>query len=156
MTMTNAEQPAPGVVYSLPSIPPPPGSTLSVDGENRVGWTPPPMPINLPPDCTLRVRGGNPNDPDEKRRPTDPVGLSRSLLKVLLQNPERVVRLQCVGSTALYIASEAFRLAAADFEQRQHGFVLVNRQSTYTANVGGRNAKGICLRVFPIPVRDAL
>ena len=32
---------------------------------------------------TLRARGGDPNDPDPKRRPTDPVGLSRSILQFL-------------------------------------------------------------------------
>lgn len=107
-------------------------------------------------DYTIRVRGGNHGDPDPSRRPTDHVGLSQSLLKMMLQNPERVVRVQCVGAKALFIACEAFRLAAVNFEKSQHGFVLVNRQSTYMANIAGRNAKGICLRIFPIPVRDAV
>lgn len=124
-------------------------------GETRVVSVPRPNDT-LPPDCALRVRGGDPNDPDEKRRPTDPMGLSRSLLKVLLGNPERVVRLQCVGPVAYNIAGEAFAIAAADYEKTEHGFVLVNRQSTYTASVGGRDAKGKCWRVFPIPIRHAL
>ena len=35
---------------------------------------------------TLRARGGDPNDPDPNRRPTDPVGVSRSILHVLKDN----------------------------------------------------------------------
>ena len=31
----------------------------------------------------LRARGGDINDPDMSRRPTDPVGLSRSIVHVL-------------------------------------------------------------------------
>jgi hypothetical protein len=155
--MSDTEQVKPvGTVINLPSVPPPPGSVLTVGGDGRTEWKPQPISPDLPPDCTLRVRGGNPNDPDPQRRPTDPIGLSRSLLKVLLQNPERVVRLQCVGPVAYNIAGEAFGLAAADFEKTQHGFILVNRQSTYTATVGGRNAKGKCWRIFPVPIKYAL
>lgn len=34
----------------------------------------------------LKARGGDPNDVDENRRPTDPVGLSRSILHVLKEH----------------------------------------------------------------------
>ena len=62
----------------------------------------------------------------------------------------------CVGSPALSIACTAFQLAAQKIEKTEHGIVLVNRQSVYTANIGGKPAKGVCLRVFPIPAKDAL
>jgi len=112
--------------------------------------------VNLPQDYIIRVRGGNYNDTDINKRPTDPIGLSRSLLKMLLQNPEKVVKLQYVGKVAESIAHKAFRLASVEFDKAQHGLVLVNRESNYIATIGGRPAEGLCLRIFPIQVRYAL
>jgi hypothetical protein len=59
----------------------------------------------------LRARGGDPNDVDENRRPTDPVGLSRSILHVLKEH--EYVRVLSVGPTALASVMSAFRLASS-------------------------------------------
>jgi len=100
---------------------------------------------------TLRARGGDPNDPDPNRRPTDPVGLSRSILHVLRKNPDEWVNVHCVGAKALFTASVAFQMAASEIERYSRSVRLVNTQWTYAAEIGGKPAKGICMRIFAIP-----
>lgn len=104
--------------------------------------------------CTLRARGGSFDDPDPSKRPTDPVGLSRSVLHVLSDHNH--VRVLSVGSTSLQQVMTAFRIAAQEVECRTQGVVLVARQSEYTANVGNKRAKGVCTRIFAIPIQYAL
>lgn len=96
---------------------------------------------------TLRVRGGD--------NPTDPVGLSRSILHVLNENPDGFVNIKSVGANALGIVITATQIAASVVEQRTAGSVLVCRFSKYTANINGKKAKGICTRIFPIPTKVA-
>lgn len=98
---------------------------------------------------TIRVRGGDSNDPSKKA--TDPVGLSRSILHVLDQNPEEWVNVKCVGAKSLFIASIAFQMAASEIEKHSRALRLVNTQWTYSAEIGGKPAKGICMRIFAIP-----
>ena len=102
----------------------------------------------------LRARGGDPNDPDENKRPTDPVGLSRSIRHVLLNY--EYVNILSVGPTALSSVMKAFRLASDDAEKTTKGQVLVCRQSEYNADIGGKKAKGICTRIFAINIKFAL
>ena len=103
---------------------------------------------------TLKVRGGDPHDADESRRPTDPVGLSRSILHVL--KDYEYVRVLSVGPTALNSVMTAFRLASRDIEGLTNGSVLVLRQSEYSAEIAGKKAKGICTRIFAIDIKFAL
>ena len=103
---------------------------------------------------TLRARGGDPNDPDPNRRPTDPVGLSRSILHVLKDN--EYVRILSVGPAAMNSVMTAFRLAAREVESLTNGSVLGCRQSEYTAEIGGKKAKGISTRIFAINIKFAL
>ena len=103
---------------------------------------------------TLKARGGDPNDPDESRRPTDPIGLSRSILHVLKDH--EYVRILSVGPTALTSVMTAFRLASRDIESLTNGSVLVCRQSEYSAEIAGKKAKGICTRIFAIDIKFAL
>jgi len=98
---------------------------------------------------TLRVRGGDSNDPLKKA--TDPIGLSRSILHVLRKNPDEWVNVQCVGAKSLFIASIAFQMAATEIERYSRSVRLVNTQWTYAAEIGGKPAKGICMRIFAIP-----
>lgn len=98
---------------------------------------------------TLRVRGGDSNDPS--RKSTDPVGLSRSILHVLEKNPEEWVNVKCVGAKSLFIASVAFQMAASEIEKHSRALRLVNTQWTYATEIGGKPAKGICMRIFAIP-----
>lgn len=103
---------------------------------------------------TLRARGGDVNDADPAKRPTDPVGLSRSILHVLKDN--EYVRVLSVGPTALSSVMTAFRLASREVESLTNGSVLVCRQSEYTAEIGGKKAKGISTRIFAINIKFAL
>jgi stage V sporulation protein SpoVS len=102
----------------------------------------------------LRVRGGDPNDPDGSRRPTDPVGLSRSILHVLKEHD--YVKILSVGPTALNATMNAFRLASREVESLTNGSVLVNRQSEYFAEINGKRTKGVCTRIFAIDIKAAL
>ena len=102
----------------------------------------------------LKARGGDPNAEDPTRRPTDPVGLSRSILHVLKDN--EYVRVLSVGPTALSSVMSAFRLASREVESLTNGSVLVCRQSEYTAEIGGKKAKGISTRIFAINIKFAL
>ncbi len=104
-------------------------------------------------DCpyTLRVKGGDSKSDDPNRKSTDPVGLSRSILHVLRQNPDQWVNVQCVGAKSLFIASIAFQMAANEIEKHSRAVRLVNTQWTYAAEIGGKPAKGICMRIFAIP-----
>ena len=104
--------------------------------------------------CTLRARGGAFDDPDTSKRPTDPVGLSRSILHVLSEH--NYVRVLSVGSISLQQVMTAFRIAAQEVESKTQGVVLVARQSEYTADVGHKRAKGVCTRIFAIPIQYAL
>jgi stage V sporulation protein SpoVS len=103
---------------------------------------------------TLKVRGGDfdPERPDKK--PTDPVALSRAILHVLGKN--EYVRILSVGPKALNIAMKAFRLAASEAESRTNGAVLVCRQSEYEAIIANKKTKGLCTRIFGIPIKNAL
>lgn len=103
---------------------------------------------------TLRARGGDPNDPDPNRRPTDPVGLSRSILHVLKDN--EYVRILSVGPAAMNSVMTAFRLASREVESLTNGSVLVCRQSEYNAEVAGKKTKGISTRIFAIDIKFAL
>jgi|LauGreDrversion4_2_1035121.scaffolds.fasta_scaffold510254_2 hypothetical protein len=98
---------------------------------------------------TLRVRGGDSENSEKKS--TDPVGLSRSILHVLRQNQDGWVNVQCVGAKSLYIASIAFQLAASEIEKYSRSVRLVSTQWTYAAEIGGKPAKGINIRIFAIP-----
>jgi hypothetical protein len=104
--------------------------------------------------CVLRARGGQFDDPDPSKRPTDPVGLSRSILHVLSEH--NYVRVLSVGSTSLQQVMTAFRIAAKDVESRTQSVILVARQSEYIADVGNKRAKGVCTRIFAIPIQYAL
>ena len=98
---------------------------------------------------TLRVRGGDSSKSGNKA--TNPVGLSRSILHTLRKNPEQWVNVQCVGAKSLFVASVAFQMAASEIESRARSVRLVNTQWTYEAEIGGKSAKGICMRIFAIP-----
>jgi hypothetical protein len=98
---------------------------------------------------TLRVRGGDSADPSKKS--TDPLGLSRSILHVLRKNQDGWVNVHCVGAKSLFIASIAFQMAASEIEKHSRSLRLVNTQWTYSAEIGGKPAKGICMRIFAIP-----
>ena len=102
----------------------------------------------------LKARGGDPNDPDESKRPTDPIGLSRSILHVLKEH--EYVRVLSVGPTALSSVMSAFRLASREVESLTNGSVLICRQSEYSAEIAGRKAKGISTRIFAIDIKFAL
>lgn len=102
----------------------------------------------------LKARGGDPNDDDPSRRPTDPVGLSRSILHVLKDH--EYVRVLSVGPTALSSVMSAFRLASREIESLTNGSVLVCRQSEYSAEINGKKAKGISTRIFAIDIKFAL
>ncbi len=127
-------------------------NTLEFDSES-VSKAPEAFPRDQ---YTLRVRGGDQADNDPRKRPTDPVGLSRSILHVLYQNKDGYVNIQSVGPVALNVVMTAFRIASEEAEKRTKGSVLVCRQSEYTAEIGGRRRKGICTRIFGIPIKDAL
>jgi stage V sporulation protein SpoVS len=103
---------------------------------------------------TLKVRGGevDPRRPDKK--PTDHVALSRAILHVLGKN--EYVRILSVGPIALNIVMKAFRLASKEIESRTNGAVLVCRQSEYEAMIGSNKTKGVCTRIFGIPIKNAL
>jgi hypothetical protein len=105
---------------------------------------------------TLKVRGGDIKSPDESKRPTDPVGLSRSILHVLESNPSGYCKINSVGATALNAAMAGFRLASIAYSARTKGTVLVLTQSEYTAIVAGNKTRGICTRIFPILVTNQL
>lgn len=102
----------------------------------------------------LKARGGDPNDVNENKRPTDPVGLSRSILHVLKDH--EYVRVLSVGPTALSSVMSAFRLASREIESLTNGSVLVCRQSEYTAEINGKKTKGISTRIFAIDIKFAL
>jgi hypothetical protein len=103
--------------------------------------------INNDDSYTLRVRGGDGAD----KKSTDPVGLSRSILHVLRKNQDGWVNVQCVGAKSVFIASIAFQMAASEIERYSRSVRLVNTQWTYAAEIGGKPAKGICMRIFAIP-----
>ena len=95
---------------------------------------------------TLKVRGGDAN------KKTDVNGLSRSILHVLEENPDGYCKVLSVGPIALSISMAAFRLAASELSYRTKGVVLVATQSEYTAFIADTKTRGICTRIFPIPV----
>ena len=101
----------------------------------------------------VRVRGGDPEDADPKKRPTPPSALSRSILHVL--KDFEWVDLESVGPKALSIVCEAFRLADLEVAKRAAGVVLVMRQKEYTADIGGRKTRGIRTRIFAIKIQHA-
>jgi stage V sporulation protein SpoVS len=102
----------------------------------------------------LKARGGDPNDLDPNKRPTDPIGLSRSILHVLKDH--EYVRILSVGPTALNSVMSAYRLASREVESLTNGSVLVCRQSEYNAEVAGKKTKGISTRIFAIDIKFAL
>ena len=104
---------------------------------------------------TLRVKGGNPGDIDDSKRPTDPLGLSRSILHVLNSNEDGYVKLLSVGPVALNIAMKSYRIAKHEIESRTDAVRLVCSQTEYVAEINGKGTKGICTRIFAIPMKDA-
>jgi stage V sporulation protein SpoVS len=102
----------------------------------------------------LKARGGDLHAEDPTKRPTDPVGLSRSILHVLKDH--EYVRILSVGPTALSSTMTAFRLASREIESLTNGSVLVCRQSEYNAEVAGKKTKGISTRIFAIDIKFAL
>jgi hypothetical protein len=105
---------------------------------------------------TLRVRGGNSVDTDPSKKPTDPVGLSRSILHVLSNNEDGYVKLLSVGPTSLSIAMKAYRIAKQEIEKKTDGVRLVCSQSEYVAEINSKSTKGICTRIFAVPIKYAL
>ncbi len=103
---------------------------------------------------TLRVRGASVESANGNKQPTDPFALSRAILHVLSKS--EYVRILSVGPNALNITMKAFRLAANAAESRTNGAVLVCRQSEYEAIVANKKTKGICTRIFGIPIKNAL
>lgn len=114
----------------------------------------PAPPSKLRDPTTLRVRGGDPNHAEPNRRPTDPSGLSRSILHVLSEH--EYVKIESVGPVAMNVVMAAFRMACEVAESRDSGVVLVMRQSKYTAEIGGKKADGVRSRVFAIPIKFAV
>ena len=98
----------------------------------------------------LKVRGSSYND----KKPTDAVALSRSILHVLAKHTH--VRVLSVGPKALEITMKAYRLAAKQIDVATEGTVLAMRQGEYEAIVADKKTKGICTRIFGIPVENAL
>ena len=103
---------------------------------------------------TLRVRGGVYDPEKPSKKPTDPVALSRAILHVLRKN--EYVKVESVGPNALVIAMKAFILAASEVESRTNGAVLVCRQAEYEAIVNNKKTKGVCTRIFGIPIKYTL
>lgn len=103
--------------------------------------------MQIPSNYTLRVKGGNKNES------THYVNLSKCLLKTMLANPDKFVKLQCVGPKSLYIANRAIGLACREFEAAQSGLYLIVRPSFYTAYIDDKRAEGVCLRIWPIPIK---
>ena len=103
---------------------------------------------------TLRVRGALLESDGNSKKPTDPVALSRAILHIL--GKSEYVRILSVGPNALSIAMKAFRLAANAAESRTNGAVLVCRQSEYEAIIANKKTKGICTRIFGIPIKYTL
>lgn len=103
---------------------------------------------------TLKVRGGDYDPEHPEKKPTDPMALSRAILHVLGKN--EYVRIISVGPKALNIVMKAFRLAANEAESRTNGAVLVCRQAEYDAIIGTNKTKGVCTRIFGIPVKYTL
>jgi stage V sporulation protein SpoVS len=101
----------------------------------------------------LRVRGAS-NEHSQDKKPTDPVALSRAILHVLAEHEH--VRVLSVGPKALEITMKAFRLAAQAVESRTNGAVLVCRQAEYEAIIADKKTKGICTRIFGVPIKNAL
>lgn len=108
----------------------------------------PPKPTRSGDPYTLRAKGGE--------EPTDARGLATSILHVLAQNEEGTCKVQSVGPKALNIVMTAFRMASEVAERRTQGAVLVMRQSEYDAEIGGNKAKGVCTRIFSIPIKYAI
>ena len=103
---------------------------------------------------TLRVRGALLESDGNSKKPTDPVALSRAILHIL--GKSEYVRILSVGPNALSITMKAFRLAANAAESRTNGAVLVCRQSEYEAIIANKKTKGICTRIFGIPIKYTL
>jgi hypothetical protein len=103
---------------------------------------------------TIRVRGGDPGSTDPSKRPTRPEGLARSILHVLKDYD--YVKVLSVGPKALNTTMSAFRLAKNQATSVLDGHVLVCTQSEYVAYIGGKPTKGVCTRVFPIPIKYAV
>ena len=102
----------------------------------------------------LRARGGDINDPDISRRPTDPVGLSRSIVHVL--RDYEYVNILSVGPVALSQVMKAFRLASEEAERTTKGQVLVCRQSEYNAEIGGKKTQKKIYNLLAINIKFAL
>jgi hypothetical protein len=51
---------------------------------------------------------------------------------------------------------KAFILAANEVESRTNGAVLVCRQAEYEAIVNNKKTKGVCTRIFGIPIKYTL
>jgi hypothetical protein len=95
---------------------------------------------------TLRVKGGD--------KATDPVGLSRSILHVLHDNPDNCyVKVLSVGAVALNIVMKAYRMAQNTVKSSTDGAILAVTQSEYFTDIDGKKARVVCTRIFPIPTK---
>lgn len=101
----------------------------------------------------IRVRAGDPRSDDPDKRPTNPEGLSRSILHVLKKHD--YVQVYSVGPKALNITMAGYRGAKERFTKVLDGWVLVCSQSEYVADIGGKTTLGICTRIYPIPIKFA-
>jgi len=101
----------------------------------------------------IRVRAGDPRSEDVSKRPTNPEGLSRSILHVLKKH--EYVQVYSVGPKALNITMAGYRGAKERFAKVLDGWVLVCSQSEYAADIGGNTTLGICTRIYPIPIKYA-
>lgn len=101
----------------------------------------------------IRVRAGDPKSEDPDKRPTNPEGLSRSILHVLKKHD--YVQVYSVGPKALNITMAGYRGAKERFTKVLDGWVLVCSQSEYAATIGGKTTLGVCTRIYPIPIKFA-
>ena len=77
----------------------------------------------------IRVRAGDPKSSDPDKRPTNPEGLSRSILHVLKKHD--YVQVYSVGPKALNITMAGYRGAKERFAKVLDGWVLVCSQSEW-------------------------
>jgi hypothetical protein len=100
----------------------------------------------------LRVRGGDPQDPDPTKRPTNPTALSRSILESLKESA--VVHVRSIGGNAERRVTEAYRLARAEhLRTTADASQLVMSQTVFKADDGV--SWGVCTSVFGIPNEHA-
>ncbi|MBS1722399.1 MAG: hypothetical protein JSS66_05270 [Armatimonadetes bacterium] len=102
----------------------------------------------------IRVRAGDPKSTDPDKKPTNPEGLARSILRVLEKH--EYVQVYSVGPHALNITMAGYRCAKERFAKVLDGWVLICTQSEYVADIGGKPTLGVCTRMYPVPIKYAL